>query len=310
MLAGMNLQIKRPLLVFLFSTLFLILAACTETIATPTETDTDVLLTAQAANPLPTEMSAQGARVAAATACQVQEFTTVGVNSDYLETKQGDMLAWNPVRDELAYVRPANGRWGWFVGDLVVYNFELQKEIYTTSELEVMGDLTWSPDGSNLAYVVLNPDEKVYTVYVGGLTSSLSVDIFGSSAKTDDYSSVKGILEWTSNRNVVVTSSCGLDCSRQYNYNTETSVMTKGDETRKNEDPSLDFTNQFTSPDSRWTVAIDNRDNVWLSNAKTKIASVISAETIVQEIKWSSDSRYLALRFSDKIKIFDMNCKK
>jgi hypothetical protein len=195
----MKRQIKRPILVFLLSTLLLVLVACTDTIATPTETDTDVLLTAQAANPLPTEMSAQGDRVAASAACQVQEFIPVGVTSDYLDTKQGDMLAWNPVRDELAYVRPANGRWGWFVGDLVVYNFELQKEIYATSDLEVMGDITWAPDGSNLAYVVLNPDEKVYTVYVGGLTSSLSVDIFGSSAKTDDYSSAKGILDWVGN---------------------------------------------------------------------------------------------------------------
>jgi tricorn protease-like protein len=86
--------------------------------------------------------------------------------------------------------------------------------------------------------------------------------------------------------------------------------MTKGDETRKNQDTSLDLTNQFTSPNGLWSVALDDRDNLWLANSKTKIASVISAETVVQEIKWSSDSRYLALRFNDKIRIFDMNCKK
>lgn len=306
----MNRLFKRPILVFLLSTLLLVLAACTDTIATPTETDADVLLTAQAANPLPTEMVAQGARVAASPVCLVQTFVTVGVNSDYVDTKQGDMLAWHPTRDELAYINPANGRWGWFVGNLTVYDFELQKEVLATSDLEVMGDITWSPDGSNLAYVVLDPQEKTYTVYVGGLASGLSVDIFGSSAKTDDYSSTKGILEWVSDRNVVVTSSCGLDCSRKYNYNTETSVMTSEEETRKNEDPSLDLVNQTTSPDGVWTVAVDQNDNVWLSNAKTRVASVISTDAVVEEIKWSTDSRYLALRFSGSIKVFDTTCTK
>ncbi len=310
MLARMNRLLKRPILVLLCAFLLLTLAACTDTIATPTETDTDVLLTAQAANPLPTAMVAEGARVADSPVCLVQTFTTVSVDSDYVTTKQGDMLAWNPASDQLAYVRPVNGRWGWFVGDLVVYDFTLKKEIFTTADLEVMGDTAWSADGSNLAYVVLDPEEKTYTIYVGGLANGLSVDIFGSSAKTDDYSSTKGILGWISERNVEVTSSCGLDCMQKYNYNTETSVLTKDEQTRKNEDPSLDLVNQMTSPDGVWTVAVDENDNVWLANAKTKIASIISADTAVEEIKWSPDSRYLSLRFSGEIKVFDVTCKK
>jgi len=310
MLAGMNRLLKRPILVLLCAFLLLTLAACAETIVTPTETDADVLLTAQAANPLPTAMVAEGARVAASPVCLVQTFTTVSVDSDYVTTKQGDMLAWNPVSDQLAYVRPVNGRWGWFVGDLVVYDFTLKKEIFTTVDLEVMGDTAWSADGSNLAYVVLDPEEKTYTVYVGGLANGLSVDIFGSSVKTDDYSSTKGILGWISERNVEVTSSCGLDCMQKYNFNTETSVLTKDEQTRKNEDPSLDLVNQTTSPDGLWTISVDENNNVWLANAKTKIASIISADTAVEEIKWSPDSRYLSLRFSGEIKVFDVTCKK
>lgn len=310
MLARMNRLLKRPILVFLCAFLLLTLAACAESIATPTETDADVLLTAQASNPLPTAMVAAGARVSASPLCLVQTFTTVSVDADYVTTKQGDMLAWNPASDQLAYVRPVNGRWGWFVGDLVVYDFTLQKDIFTSADLEVMGDMAWSPDGSNLAYVVLDPEEKTYTVYVGGLVTGLSADIFGSSAKTDEYSSTKGILGWVSDRNVEVASSCGVDCMQKYNYNTDTSVLTKEEETRKNEDPSLDLVNQTTSPDGVWSVVVDEKNNVWLANAKTKVAAVISAGTAVEEIKWSPDSRYLSLRFSGEIKVFDVTCKK
>ncbi len=310
MLADMNRLLKRPILVFLSVFLLLTLPACAETIATPTETGADVLLTAQAVNPLPTAMVGQGARVAASPVCLVQTFTPVSVDSDYVTTRQGDMLAWNPVSDQLAYVRPVNGRWGWFVGDLVIYDFNLKQEIFTTSDLEVMGDTAWSPDGTNLAYVVLDPEEKTYTVYVGGLANGLSVDIFGSSAKTDDYSSTKGILGWINERNLEVTSSCGLDCVQIYNYNTQTSVLTKDEEIRKNEDPSLDLVNQTTSPDGVWSLVVDENNNVWLANARTRIASIISADTAVEEIKWSPDSRYLSLRFSGEIKVFDVTCNK
>jgi hypothetical protein len=305
-------QIKLLLILALGLTSLLVLSACSTTSSTSPVTDADILLTAQAASPLPTEMSGQGLRVVPAEVCKMQEFVpikTADQQSGFINDPQGDMLAWSPVRDELAYVRPFNGKWDWFVGDMVVYDLELQKEVYTSSNLEVFGDLTWSTDGANLAYVVLNPKENAYTVYVGGLTQSLSTDIFGASAKTDDYSSKKGISGWNSATDVVVTSSCGVDCSTIYNYNTQTQVLSKQNETRKNEDKSLVLVNQTTSPDKKWNVAVDESNNVWLSDVSAGKASIISTGSAVSEIKWSSSSKYLAIRFGDTIKLFDMACK-
>lgn len=306
-------RMKTLLLIGLGLAFLVGIGACTSSGTIPTLTDANTLLTAQAANPLPTEMAGQGLRVVPADVCQVQEYETVS-NSDpqdaTMADPHGDMMAWSPERDELAYLRPVNGRWAWFVGDLVVYDFEMQKEVYTTKNLEVFGDLTWSPDGADMAYIVLNPAEKVYTVYVGGLTQSLSVDIFGSSAKTDDYSSKKGIIGWDSGRNIVATSSCGLDCSRSYNYNTETQILTKQTETRKNADTSLTLVNQNTSPNGLWKVVVDQKDNVWLAKVDSGVASVISAGDAVREIKWSSSSKYLAIRYIDNVKIYDVTCKK
>lgn len=303
-------RVAKFLLILFGLVLLAAVAACTSTGTTSTTlTDGNILLTAQAANPLPTEMAGQGLKVVTPKVCQVQQFVTIGTNSDFVNDPQGDSMAWNPVSNELAYLRPVNGRWEWFVGDLVVYDFALKKEVYTTTDLEVFGDLTWSTDGTDLAYVVLNPEEKVYTVYVGGLTRSLNIDIFGSSAGTDEYSSAKGISEWQSPTNLVVTSSCGLDCSRLYNYNTETGVLTKQNEIRKIEDSSLTLVNQNTSPDNNWSVFMDQKDNLWLSNADKGSAFIISTGVTVYEVKWSADSKYLALRFADSIKVLNVTCK-
>ena len=306
-------QVKTLMLILASFALLIAASACSSVGTTSTLTAADVLLTAEASSPLPTAMAGEGLRVVPAAVCLRQDYVTVSVNDqpdDVSYDPQGDLLAWNPNRDELAYLRPTAGRWGWFVGDLVVYDFELKKEIFTTTTLEVFGDLTWSPDGTNLAYVVLNPDEKSYTVYVGGLAQSLSTDIFGTSARTDDYSSKKGITGWNDSTSLLVTSSCGLDCSRGYNFNTDTQVLSTQAETRKSEDQSLILANQNTSPDGAWQVTVDVDNNVWLAKLASKTASIISTGKIVREIKWSASSKYLSIRFTDDIKIFDVTCKK
>lgn len=287
--------------------LFLIsMAACSGNLATGGLSDADALATSQAANPLPTQISGQGLKVSASNACLVKEEVSISTDTD-----QGDLLAWSPTQDELAYVRPANGRWAWFVGDLVVYDIDLDKEMYVSIDQEVFGDLTWGPDATALAYIVLDSDQRTYTVLVLDMATGTDLDIFASSsAQTDDWSSTKGITNWVSERNVVVTSSCGLDCARIYNYNTETGVLTIDGEERKNEDPSLTLTNEMISPGGTWTAVTDTRDNFWLANSSTGKAFILLEATEVKEVKWSNDSRYLALRTADKVYIYQMNCKK
>jgi hypothetical protein len=141
------------------------------------------------------------------------------------------------------------------------------------------------------------------------VTGGGETDIFAStSAKTDDWASTKGVTEWADNNNLVVTSSCGPDCARIYNYNLEAGSLTiQGDE-RKSEDPSLHLINETTSPNGNWTTAADALDNFWLANSRTNKAFILLAGVVPQEIKWSADSRYLALRTEDKVYIYQVNC--
>lgn len=299
---------KRVTFLFLFGALLLsimIVSACSTGGTGDTLNNTDVLSTAQAANPLPTEMAGLGLQMTQSDACLIKEDASITIDD-----KQGDLLAWSPVNDEIAYVRPDNGRWAWFVGDLVMYDIDLNKEVYTSSDLQVFGDLTWSPDGNAIAYVVLDSTRAIYTARVLNILTGADVDIFaGTTAKTDDWSSTKGVTNWASERNVVVTSSCGLDCARIYNYNIETGVITINGEERKNEDPSLALDNEMTSPDGTYTLAVDTQDNLWMANGKTGKAFILLAATPVEEIKWSVDSRFIALRTAEKIQVYQVGCK-
>ncbi len=292
--------------IFIFSLLILlVLTACSSGDTTTAElSDADALATAQASSVLPTQMAGEGMRSARSTACLIWEDASIST-----DTNQGDMLAWSPVGKTIAYVRPVNGRWAWFVGDIVVYDFTTKELTYTSSDLEVFGDLTWSPDGNALAYVILDPTAKIYTASVVNLTTGADISIFsGEAARTDEWSSTKGISSWTDASNVVVTSSCGLDCSRIYSYNISSGVMTISGETRKNEDLSLALTNEMTSPDGIWQIEVDNLDNLWLANTESGRAFILLAATPVSEIKWSPDSQYLAIRIEEKVQVYQPDC--
>jgi protease II len=282
-----------------------LLAACSTKTSVISLSDSEVLLTAQAANPLPTQLANQGLAVVKTKACQVDSFVSIQAKDS-----QGDLLAWSPAGNYLAYVTPTNEKWGWFIGNLVVYDVAAQKSIFTTQNQEVAGDLTWSPDGKLLAYVVLDAKQKTYTIYVVDVSSGATQDIFASiSAKTDDWSSAKGISKWSDSDNLQVTSSCDIDCSRAYSYNVQNEqISAQGSDKRKAEDTSLKITNQNDSPDSKWHIEVDNKDDVWLSSASSKQASIIATGAAISEIKWSGDSGYVAVRNDDTVMIFQPVC--
>jgi predicted nucleic acid-binding protein len=142
------------------------------------------------------------------------------------------------------------------------------------------------------------------------LDSGKLQDVFGIYATTDSWSSPKGIDKWSDSHTLLVNSSCDVDCSLSFSYDTQTEKLTQGAQTRKADDHSLEITNQTSSPNSRWQIASDNNDNVWMSSTINHQASVILTATTINEIKWSGDSSYLALRTDDSVLIYQPVCSK
>ena len=166
----------RPILVLgVFLLLLAVLTACSSDVTAPTPSEGDLLLTAQAANPLPTQISGQGMSVVGTSACQVQKMVSVQTDKE-----QGEMIAWSPSGNVLAYVTPSNEKWGWFVGNLVILDVDKNNVLYTTSDIRVAGDLTWSPDGKKLAFVILDPQAKIYNVEILEQESKSLQQVFSS----------------------------------------------------------------------------------------------------------------------------------
>lgn len=289
---------------FLALSILLITSACaTQSIGPISEQE--VLATVQSGIPLPTQLANSDVQVEISQACLVKDFYTIQT-----QNPQGDLVAWSPITDKLAFVEPYDQHWGMFIGRLMIYDLKLDKSVLASQDQAVTGDLTWSPDGSYLSYVVLEQDKKNYTVKLFGLSDNSILDAFGgaNAARTDDWSSQKGIRNWSSPSTLVVTSSCGVDCSRSYSYNIESQQLLPLEEVRKKDDTSLLITNEYSSPNKDWLITLDNNNNVWLSSVADKKVSLILATTPMEEIKWSSDSTYFALRTNEHVFIYETIC--
>jgi dipeptidyl aminopeptidase/acylaminoacyl peptidase len=282
----------------------LLLSACGTSGDVAMATQTAIAAT-QSLIPLPTQLSGLQMQVDATQACVVQSYPVIHVQS-----AQGDLIAWSPVADTLAFVQPADQSWGWYGGRLMTYNVARRSSLLLSSDQEVYGDVTWSPDGNSLAYVVYDQENSLYTVRVVGKDGGSSTDIFGSTAnaRTDDWSSPKGITGWQSATLLNVTSSCGVDCSRAYAYDTASSQLQAQGEMRKSEDSSLESINAFTSPDTRWQIFVDADENIWLLDVVQKDAAVLLANTTLDEVKWAESSDYFALRAQNQVLIYAVDC--
>lgn len=291
------------LFVLAFLSMFLLSACSTltgsETAAVSTQT------TQQALPVLPTQLSGQQLKNFDSQACIVKEFAVIGSTED-----QGDLIAWSPVSDILAFVTPENQVWGWFVGMLTTYDPAKDVNGFTTKDQSVFGDVTWSPDGSSIAFVTYNQASQNYQVNIIDNLGQSSVEVFGTGtdADTDSYGSRKGILEWTLDNQLLLTSSCGVDCIRNYQYSLNDSSLKGLEEIRKSEDTSLIPNSEGAAPNGKWVVTVDTDNNVWFSSVVNNQAYLLLATTQVKEIKWSESSRYFALRTAEKVTIYNPTC--
>jgi Tol biopolymer transport system component len=260
--------------------------------------------------------------------CQVSSSASI---STFDDAENGGIFRWADDQDLFAYVAPENRYWGWFSGDAVVLDFKnagQEPSERTTNGVNVFGDFAFSPDSRKLAFVAFRPSDKVYTVMVSDIDSELqsTIDLFsGISAETDEYSSSKSVIGWVSNNKIRVATSCGIDCERIMIADIDSGQLTLEEEVRKNghegrtfpqhvieyDDREYPVMNQANwSPDDQYVFYTDTQGKTWILNDREnyQFELPVSGDTVLQSL-WSADEQYIALRFSENIIIFKVQCK-
>lgn len=328
------------LLVILLVLAGIVLAACDTLLESFQQTDSQSATLTAMVTPtsIPPTLDLKGNRVEEAPSQEPYEVVCISILEDRLH---GGVMEWSGSGDLFAYVAPQNRYWGWFSGDAVVLNFADDAKVpdewgnipdglapseLSTTDLHCFGDFAFSPDNSRVAFTALRQSEKLYTVMVASLDSGLKdvVDLFpDAAAETDDYASDKSVIEWVNNSVVRVASSCGIDCERIYSANVRTGNLTFEEEVRKHghdgrEQPdnvieyeTRDYpvmNNANWSPDERFVFYTDARYQTWIIREDTKEQYQLPIDgSDVLQTRWSSDSRFIAIRFEDSIEIYEIS---
>lgn len=270
--------------------------------------------------PLPTS-SAEGYPTVADRACLLAKLEPLRV-----EQLQGDLLAWRPDLDELAFVGPASSS-NWFTGRLMLAaGPEYNASTPIGGETVVYGDLSWSPDGSILAFVALRVSDGVYTIMTITADDANPIDwLPGESARTGDLISSKAIIAWQAGQRLRFLSACGPDCDQEYQLNlTDGSVTAIGEQIRRSKERLALRSHQVTYDEATYPYMLqpnwshdnskiayideDDRAMVLLVDEQIQYIMDIGINT-PRETKWSYDNRKLAVRTDDWIFIFDSMCK-
>jgi WD40 repeat protein len=269
--------------------------------------------------PVPTS-SIPGLQVSSPQACQVAEHGMIRV-----ENSQGDLISWSPVANTVAYIASTQGS-SWNVGELNILSdplFDNPDRLAT----QVAGELSWSPNGTTIAYLGLRRSDNLYSIGLAYPDGRPSKDLFpGDAAKTDGYSSQKAILEWINDGRLRVYTSCGVDCMQGLDFGVITGLSTqRGAPIQRDWDLWTVNTNhpvtipaEFSdlvgqlnwSPDESQIAYIDEDGYVWIINVGTGKLYPLDIGTYgtATETDWSYDSQYLAVQVDQKLKIFSFDC--
>jgi len=98
-----------------------------------------------------------------------------------------------------------------------------------------VGDPSWSPDGSRIAFVAFRPEDQLDTVMVVNADGSDLHDLFpGEAARTDPGTGYKAIGGWLDENGILVMTNCGSGCIRplrlDLQHSTSEPVFTAGQE--------------------------------------------------------------------------------
>lgn len=252
--------------------------------------------------------------------CRLAELSMLRVDEP-----QGDLLAWAPGAETLAYVAPASGS-TWLVGALVLVDapaFDTHREIAS----QAAGDLAWSPAGSRLAYLSLRRGDTLFSVNVTLPQAGTAVDLFpAEAARTDAWSSQKAVLGWADENRLQVQVSCGLDCMQALEINLVTGGQTPlGEQTQRAWDwwdtslnQPVELPEEYQefmqrpnwSPDGRQLVYLDQRLDAWVVSPGNRTQFILDTGGFlaVGETDWSYDGQYLAVQAEDRLFIFGTEC--
>jgi hypothetical protein len=244
-----------------------------------------------------------------------------------VENPQGDLLAWQPDSQNLAYAGPAASS-NWYAGSLhMASGPEFIAPLQLAPEALIFGDLTWSPSGDQLAFTALRISDGVYTVMTVSPQGGPAQDwMQGEAAHTDGSSSQKAIVGWQAG-SLRVLSACGPDCDQILQINLGSGQISQvGEQIRRAKDRLAPHTNLTTydeetypymlnpnwSPDLSKIVYFDEDDRTMLLTVASKDQFILDMNIDIEtprEAKWADDNRTLAVRTDDRIYIFDIQCK-
>lgn len=269
--------------------------------------------------PIPTS-SIPGLQVVSPQACQVAEQGMIRT-----EYPQGDLISWSPQTNTVAYVASTRAS-SWNVGDLnllVAPKFDAPDRIAS----RVAGELTWSPDGSSIAYLSLRSSDNLYTIGLAYTDKRVSNDLFpGEAARSDGYSSQKAILEWVDQSRLRVFTSCGSNCLQGLDITIpDGRISSTGDSIVRIRDLWAAHTyhpaqvpaalaglvGQLNwSPDESKIAYINEQGDVWIINetSDSQYPLEIGSYGTATETDWSHDSQYLAVQVDRNLKIFSFEC--
>ncbi len=296
----------------------LILAACGVIPGLPTPAPAE---SGPTPTPLPTS-TAPGFPIVADRSCLLAEFEPLRTDEP-----QGDLLAWRPGQNVLAYAGPAVNS-NWYAGTLMLASGpDFSAPVNLAPDVHVFGDLTWSPDGSLLAYVALRLSDGLYTVFTSSPDASSPAHDWmpGEAARTETGSSSKAITGWLAGRRLSILAACGPDCDQITEINLNDGQITPvGEQIRRAPGrlavtlntreydaavyPYMPVANW--SPDGKKIAYFDEDDRalILLEDEKQQYILDIGVGT-PREAKWSPDGTLLAVRTDDVIYIFDAVCK-
>lgn len=269
--------------------------------------------------PIPTS-SIPGLQVVSSQACQVAEQRMIRV-----EHPQGDLISWSPLTNTVGYIASTSGS-SWNVGDLNLLSAPLF-DTPVRMATQVVGELTWSPDGTSIAYLGLRLSDNLYTIGLAFPDGRGAKDLFpGEAARTDGYSSQKAILEWMDQDRLRVFTSCGVDCMQGLDIRVSSGLSSPtGNPIQRiwdqwsvrNNHPAqvpaayADLAGQLNwSPDANRIAYIDDNGSVWIIDVESSslFPLDIGAYGSATETDWSFDSQYLAVQVDQNLKIFAFLC--